>query len=83
MKYNTKIIVVSTVLILLVGSILIFAPWLPDERVREIVRTNKNFQQQHPEGSDQANPEMYILKIPLGRFVTTYEGGWFVWFWQR
>ncbi len=63
-------------------GILTWAPWLQDEKVKNMVRSNKNFQQQHPAGSKESHPEIYVHTVPFGRWATTYEGGWFIWFWQ-
>ncbi len=82
MNIKRNFIALLVVLVLIITGILTRAPWLKDEEVRNIVRSNKNFQEQHPAGSEQTNPEIYVFKIPFGRWVTTYEGGWFVWFWQ-
>lgn len=83
MHTKKHLIILLIALAVVITGILTWSPWLRDKEVRSIVRSNKNFREQHPAGSDRANPELHVLKIPFGRFVTTYEGGWFVWFWQR
>jgi len=39
-----------------------------------------NFIRQHGQGTGQENPEIYVNWLPFGRWVTTYEGGWFITF---
>lgn len=80
---NTILKIILIVLGFVLVGILIWSPWLQDDEVKNIVRSNKNFQSQHPAGSDRVNPEIHVFKIPFGRWATTYEGGWFVWFWER
>lgn len=74
---KTKLAVVAAIAILL---LLAWAPWLTDENVKEMVRSNKMFMLQHGPGTGQENPEMHVGWVPFGRWVTTYEGGWFVTF---
>lgn len=78
MKKKFFIFLIVTVL-LVVG----WAPWLNAEDARSIVKTYKNFQEQHRAESEQGSPDMYITWLPFCRWVTTYEGGWFVCFWQN
>lgn len=67
---------------LLILSIFAWAPWLSKDDARIIVKTYKNFQQQHTVEKQTENPEIHVLWLPFCRWVTTYEGGWLVCFWQ-
>lgn len=77
---NKKIfIIIAIIAIIIVG----WAPWLSSDDARTIVKTYKNFQEQHNVERGQANQEIYVTWLPFCRWVTTYEGGWFVCFWQK
>lgn len=75
-----KIVILSLVAVILV--ILGWAPWLTKNEVKEIVKTYPNFRYQHNAQRETENPEINVFSTPFCRWVTTYEGGWFVCFWQ-
>ncbi|MCD4811579.1 hypothetical protein K8R14_03180 [bacterium] len=76
MKTKLKIIIVSIILF-----ILAIAPWITDEYAVSKVKTYPNFQYQH-RLDNKDDLEIYVTKTPFCRWVTTYEGGWFVCFWH-
>ena len=79
MKKNTKIILILSILTLLLLS---WAPWITEKHAIEKVKTYSNFQEQHKIDLDDENLQINVIKTPFCRWVTTYEGGWNVCFWQ-
>ncbi len=77
---SLKIIILSLVVVILV--ILGWAPWLTNAKVREIITANPKFKYQYPSKIGPENLGIHVLSTPFCRWVTTYEGGWFVCFWQ-
>ncbi len=73
-------IILSVFIIIL--AVLAWAPWLTNDKAKEIVKTYPNFQRQHNIETGQENPEISVWPLPFCRWLNTYEGGWFVCFWQ-
>ncbi|MBI2552814.1 hypothetical protein HYW17_05975 [Candidatus Uhrbacteria bacterium] len=76
---NKKILIITFVTaIVIIG----WAPWLSNNDAKVIVKTYRNFQEQHSAEKQTENPEINVMWLPFCRWVTTYEGGWTVCFWQ-
>ena len=74
-------------LIIMLGVIVIviaWAPWLSVDNAKSIVKTYPNFQEQHRTERQQNSleAEINVNWLPFCRWVTTFEGGWWVCFWQ-
>lgn len=78
MKKKIFFIIIAIIATVIIG----WAPWLSANDARAIVKTYENFQEQHSAERDQENPEINVTWLPFCRWVATYEGGWFVCFWQ-
>jgi hypothetical protein len=76
---QTKVLIIALgIFFLTIG----WAPWLSSEKARSIVRTYPNFQEQHRQ--QPINDErISVAPTPFCRAVTTYEGLWWVCFWQK
>lgn len=77
---NPKRIIILIIALIII--ILGWAPWLSAEDARTIVRTYPNFQEQHSAERGQNNPDIAVTWLPFCRWTSTYEGGWFVCFWE-
>jgi len=73
MKIKTRIILIIVILAIL---LLAWAPWITDEYAINKVRKNSNFISQHPSGIQDF--EINVFWLPFGRGITTYEGLWYV-----
>ena len=71
-----KLLIIVLSLLFLV---LTWSPWLNEEDAKGIVAKNTNFIEQHQKLDFK--PEVNVIWVPFGRWVTTIEGGWFVTFW--
>lgn len=76
-KYKIAATIITITLIMFA-----IAPWMKNEQVKNIVLANKNFQSQHKTDFETISNQLQVTWIPFGRTITTYEGNWFVWFWQ-
>lgn len=76
-----KPFIVGVVIVALCG-ILTWAPWLSDIEVKQRVQQEAWFTLAHPPESVNANPEIHVMVVPFGRYVSTYEFGEFIWFWE-
>ncbi len=78
MEKNLKIILITLLLILL--SILIWAPWLNNEKLHDKVLQEKG----KVDGTINKNRELIcdysISWLPFGRYVTSCEAGYFITF---
>ncbi len=79
-KLNYKKTILLFALVIL--TIFAWSPWLTKVNALQIVQTYSNFQSQHNVQKQTKNPEIHVTWLPFCRWVTTYEGGWFVCFWQ-
>ncbi|MDO8592868.1 MAG: hypothetical protein Q7R92_03835 [bacterium] len=79
MPMSKKILIIIFLIALIVIG---WAPWLSNNDAITIVKTYRNFQEQHNTKKQTENPEIYVTWLPFCRWVTTYEGGWTVCFWQ-
>jgi hypothetical protein len=78
MKRNTKIIIITFLLILF---LLVWAPWLNDKALHDQVLQEKG----KIDGTiDRKTGELIcdynVMWFPFGRYVASCEGGWFVTF---
>ena len=81
-KYISLSIIIGIILVI-IALITMYSPWLTDNEVRQIVRNNPNFVQNHEKINHEiSDNQIHITHIPFGRWVTTFEGGWFVGFWN-
>ncbi|MCD4756284.1 hypothetical protein K8R20_01565 [bacterium] len=74
MKTKLKIFLLSTIIL-----ILAIAPWITEEYAIKRVKTYSNFQYQHRLDNCE-DLKISVIKTPFCRWVTTYEGGWWVCF---
>ncbi len=65
-------------LVVAIAVVLAWAPWITEEYARNKVMSDSDFVRQHGPGSGQENPEIHVNWFPFGRWVTTYDRGWFV-----
>lgn len=73
METKTKLILAIGIILLL---LLAWAPWITKEYALNKVRSNSNFINQHPDGIQDF--EINVFWLPFGKGVTTYEGLWYV-----
>jgi hypothetical protein len=60
-----------------------WSPWLSDAEAERIVRQRKNFIENNDDlGYPIEEVKVHVMHAPLGRWVTTIEGGWYVGFWN-
>lgn len=71
---NKKILFI----IILIISLLAWAPWITDDYVLKKVKINSNFIRQHTPYGGIQDSEINVFWLPFGRGVTTYEGIWYV-----
>lgn len=79
-KFNGRKIIL--IIVLVVFLLLIWAPWITVDYAKAKVRTYDNFIRQHAPYGSIPNSEIHVFWVPFGRMVTTYEGGWFVMFYE-
>lgn len=80
MQHHRKIILILACIGI---GLLAWAPWLTTAQVRDITTANAAILAQHSDSSPQYLSEnLNIHWIPFGRAISSYEGIWFVWFWQ-
>lgn len=73
------------IVILLVLIVLGWSPWLSNDDARKIVKTYNSFQLTHKSGAitEVTDEQIGVTWFPFCRWVTTYEGGWLVCFWEK
>lgn len=76
----SKKIALVILFILLIVSILF--PGVSKNEAIKVLNSNERITQQHTDGTVKENDIQVFIPLPLGRLVSTYEGLWFIAFWE-
>ena len=75
-----KLIIVIILSILLVST---FYPRLEKEKVLSVLNSTDWVAKQHVNSKILEQDLMFMIPVPFGSFVSTYEGSWYVTFWGK
>lgn len=72
------------VTIVLISMFLTWAPWLNDQKLHdEVLNSNRPHQDKTIDDSGNLVCDYSVIKFPLGRWVASCEGGYYVTFWGQ
>ena len=75
-----KLIIVIIISVLIVS---VFYPGLEKEKVLSVLNSTDFVAKQHANSKILEQDLMYMIPMPFGSLVSTYEGVWYVTFWGK